>query len=67
MPPSLSTVEVKYDFQPYDGTPGETYDIFERAVLYSSTEQPWPTIADGQTADDCDTASDAAIYSASTT
>ena len=30
---SSSNVDIKYDFQPFNGTPGETYDKWERALL----------------------------------
>ena len=30
---SHPSVDVKYDFVPFNGTPGETYDKWERALL----------------------------------
>ena len=30
---SSSHVDIKYDFPPFNGTPGETYDKWERALL----------------------------------
>ena len=32
------TIDVKYDFTPYDGTPGEPYEIFEADLLRSATK-----------------------------
>ena len=38
------TTDVKYDFEPYDGKPGESYDKFERRLLNycsKSDESRW--------------------------
>ena len=32
-----ATVDVKYDFTPYDGTPGDMYDKFEERLMNGAT------------------------------
>ena len=39
-----ATVDVKYDFTPYDGTPGDMYDKFEERLMNAATradERGW--------------------------
>ena len=32
------TTDVKYDFEPYDGKPGESYDRFERRLMNAGSK-----------------------------
>ena len=32
------TTDVKYDFEPYDGKPGESYDKFERRLMNAGSK-----------------------------
>ena len=32
-----ATVDIKYDFTPYDGTPGDMYDKFEERLMNAAT------------------------------
>ena len=34
----MTTIEIKYDFEPWDGTPGDAYDKFETRLLNASTK-----------------------------
>ena len=34
----IMTTDVKYDFEPYDGKPGESYDRFERRLMNAGSK-----------------------------